>query len=206
MESVGGSITGITRNYKNKGNYIPQKSYECVSYRKYGRAKCVCHNIKEDILLENFKKLLLLFRDNYIDEINSIKLKEHKSSEKKDMDKLKINLKSLEAEYKILISQKIKEIASSSEDKREFIENTYKNLEEEKYNEMVKEKNKLQELENKNLERRKEKINKAIDYFNKIIYAEIPDKAILNMLIDKIYIYHDKSAKLELKIDIEKLI
>ena len=64
----------------------------------------------------------------------------------------------------------------------------------------------MQELQNEDIEIKQEKMKQTIDYFNQIIEAEIPDKAILNMLIDKIYIYHDKSAKFELKIDIKKLI
>ena len=112
----------------------------------------------------------------------------------------------MEAEYKVLISQRIKEIASSSKDKREFIENTYKSLEEEKYKEIEKTKKKLQELQNEDIEIKQEKMKQTIDYFNQIIEAQVPDKAILNMLIDKIYIYHDKSVKFELKIDISRLI
>ena len=166
----------------------------------------VCHNVREDYLLANFKNFLILLRDNYISEINNLKLKEYKSSKKKNLEEQKNNLKNLEAEYKVLISQRIKEIASSSKDKREFIENTYKSLEEEKYKEIEKTKKKLQELQNEDIEIKQEKMKQTIDYFNQIIEAQVPDKAILNMLIDKIYIYHDKSVKFELKIDIKKLI
>ena len=67
-------------------------------------------------------------------------------------------------------------------------------------------KKKLQELKNEDLEIKQEKMKQTIDYFNQIIEAEVPDKAVLNMLIDKIYIYHDKSVKFELKIDINKII
>ena len=117
-----------------------------------------------------------------------------------------MNLKNLEAEYKVLVSQRIKEIASSTEDKRIFIENIYKGLEEEKYKEIEKAKRKLEELKNEDLESKQEKLKQTIDYFNQIIESDEIDKAVLNMLIDKIYIYHDKSAKFELKIDIKKLL
>ena len=206
MENANGSVTGVARVRSQREGYVPKKLYECVAYRKYGKSRCVCHNVREDILLTNFKNFLILLRDNYIDEINSLKLEQFKSSKQKNLEELKLSLKNLEAEYKVLISQRIKEITSSSEDKREFVENTYKNLEEEKYKEIEKTKKKLQELKNEDLEIKQEKMKQTIDYFNQIIEAEVPDKAILNMLIDKIYIYHDKSTKFELKIDIEKLI
>jgi len=174
--------------------------------RKYGKSRCVCHNVREDIILANFKNFLILLRNSYITEINNLKLEEYKSSKKKNIEEIKSNLKNLEIEYKILVSQRIKEIATSTEDKKIFIENTYKSLEEEKYKELEKAKKKLKELQKEDLELKQEKLKQTIDYFNQIIEKDVPDKAILNMLIDKIYIYHDKSAKFELKIDIEKMI
>lgn len=202
----GGSVTGVVRVRSKKEGYVPKKLYECVNYRKYGKSRCVYHNVREDILLANFKNFLILLRDNYITEINNLKLEEYKSSKKKDIEQLKQNLKNLEAEYKVLVSQRIKEIINYSDDKREFIENTYKVLEEEKYKDIERTKRKFIELQKENLEIKQEKLKQTIDYFNQIIENDTPDKAILNMLIDKIYIYHDKSVKFELKIDIEKLL
>lgn len=202
----GGSVTGVTRVRGKKEGYIPKKLYECVSYRKYGKSRCVCHNVREDILLANFKNFLILLRDSYKVEIESLKLEEYKSSKKKSLKELKLELKNLEAEYKILISQRIKEISCSVEEKKGFIENTYKSLEEEKYKEIEKVNKKLQELKSEDLEIKQEKLKQTIDYFNQIIEDDVPDKAILNMLIDKIYIYHNKSVKFELKVGIEKLL
>lgn len=201
----GGSVTGVTRVSSNREVYVPKKLYECVSYRKYGKSRCVCHNIREDLLLANFRNFLILLRDNYMSEINNLKLEEYKSNKKKNLEEQKLRLKNLEAEYKVLVSQRIKEIATSLKDKREFIENTYKGLEEEKYKEIEKTKRKLEELQKEDLETKQEKLKQTIDYFNQIIEDDEPDKAILNMLIDKIYIYHDKSVKFDLKLDISKL-
>ena len=206
MENANGSVTGVARVRSQQEGYVHKKLYECMAYRKYGKSRCVCHNVREDYLLANFKNFLILLRDNYISEINNLKLNEYRSSKKKNLEEQQNNLKNLEAEYKVLISQRIKEIASSLEDKREFIENTYRSLEEEKYKEIEKTKKKLQELKNEDLEIKQEKMKQTIDYFNQIIEAEVPDKTILNMLIDKIYIYYDKSVKFELKIDIDNLI
>ncbi len=202
----GGSITGLVRVRSPREEYFPKKLYECVAYRKYGTSRCVCHNVREDILLANLKEFLISLKDNYMLEINNLKLEEYKSNKKKNLEEIKLNLKNLEAEYKVLVVQRIKELASSAEDKKKFIENTYKSLEEEKYKDIEKEKRKLEELKNEELEIKQEKLKQTIDYFNQIIESGEPDKAILNMLIDKIYIYHDKSVKFELKIDMEKLI
>lgn len=206
MENVTGSVTGVAIIRNKKKNYVPKKLYECVSYRKYGKSRCVCHNVREDILLANFKIFLINLKDNYISEINTLKLVEYKSSKRNDFEQLELNLKNLEAEYKVLISQKIKELASSTKDKEEFIESAYKSLEKEKYREIKKTEDKLKKIQNKDLEIKQEKLKHTIDYFNQIIESDEPDKAILNMLIDKIYIYHDKSVRFELKLDIKKLI
>lgn len=199
----GGSVTGVTRVRNEKED---DKMYECVNYRKYGKSRCVCHNLREEFLLANLKELLLLLRDSYMEEINNLTLEEYKTSEKKNLEEQKINLRNLENEYKVLVSQRIKEIANASENKREFIENTYKGLEEEKYKEIEKIKRKLEELRNADAQMKQEKLKKTIDYFNQIIENDEPNKTILNMIIDKIYIYHDKSVKFELKIDIKKII
>lgn len=155
----GGSVTGVARVRSNREGYVPKKLYECVSYRKYGKLRCVCHNVREDLLLANFKNFLILLRDNYILEINNLKLEKYKSNKRKNVEVHKYNLKNLEGEYKVLVSQRIKEIASSSEDKREFIENIYKGLEEEKYKEIEKTKRKLAELQNEDLEMKHGKKN-----------------------------------------------
>ena len=80
MENANGSVTGVARVRSQREGYVPKKLYECVAYRKYGKSRCVCHNVREDYLLANFKNFLILLRDNYISEINNLKLKEYKSS------------------------------------------------------------------------------------------------------------------------------
>ncbi|MCI8760637.1 MAG: recombinase family protein [Clostridia bacterium] len=202
----GGSITGVTRIRSNKEGTMPKKMYECVSYRKYGKTRCVCHNIGEDILLANFKNFLILLRDKYMTEINHLKLKDYSFGKKEDFEEMTLSLRNLELEYKVLVSQKIKQIAFETEDKKIFIENTYKSLEEEKYKQIEIMKRRLDKLKSEDTYQRQERYKKVIDYFNQIIENDELDKTILNMLIDKIYIYHDKSARFELKINLEKFI
>ena len=81
----------------------------------------------------------------------------------------------------------------------------YKNLEDEKYKDIQELRNRLKEIENLSTKEEQES-KQALDYFDLIIENEKIDKAILNMLIDKIYIYHDKSVEIKLKIDINKLL
>ena len=46
----------------------------------------------------------------------------------------------------------------------------------------------------------------VIEYFDDIIKSNEPNRYILECLIDKMWIYHDKSVKFELKPNIKKLI
>ena len=46
----------------------------------------------------------------------------------------------------------------------------------------------------------------VIEYFDDIIKSNEPNRYILGCLIDKMWIYHDKSVKFELKPNIKKLI
>ena len=55
----------------------------------------------------------------------------------------------------------------------------------------------------------KEKVQKlktAVEYFDDIINSDEPNRYILESLIDKIWIYHDKSIRFDLKPEIEKLV
>ena len=51
-----------------------------------------------------------------------------------------------------------------------------------------------------------EEIHTAIDYFDEIIKAKEPNRAILEALIDTVWINHDKSVRFDLKPDIKSLI
>lgn len=89
---------------------------------------------------------------------------------------------------------------------REIIENTYKELEKEKMQNISYLQALLEKDEKENLEEKANKLKPSIEYFDDIINSEVPNKMILQMIIDKIYIYRDKTIRFDLKTDIEKLI
>ena len=84
-----------------------------------------------------------------------------------------------------------------------MIENTYKELEKDKTN-RIEQLQKLLEQQQEDLDT--EKIKTAIEYFDDILKSNEPNRYILECLIDKIWIYHDKSVKFELKPEISRLI
>ena len=64
----------------------------------------------------------------------------------------------------------------------------------------------LERIDNENNQEKKQKIKKAIDYFDEIIKSDVPDKMVLNEVLEKVIIYHDKSIEFKLKMNIDKLI
>ena len=104
-------------------------------------------------------------------------------------------------------SQKSKELTNTTNEyQREMIENTYKELEKDKTN-RIEQLQKLLEQQQKDLDTEKiKKLKTAIEYFDDILKSNEPNRYILECLIDKIWIYHDKSVKFELKPEISRLI
>lgn len=107
----------------------------------------------------------------------------------------------------MLINQKIKEMASCNNSmQREIIENTYNELEKEKMQSIAYLQGLIQSDEKKSLEEKIQELKTALEYFDEIINAKEPNRIILQMIIDKIYIHRDKTIRFSLKADIEKLL
>ena len=107
----------------------------------------------------------------------------------------------------MLINQKIKELASCNNSmQREIIENTYKELEEEKMQSIYYLKTAIEEDDKKTLEQNIIKLKTSVEYFDEIINSEEPNRIILQMIIDKIYIHRDKTIRFKLKTNIDKIL
>ena len=87
-----------------------------------------------------------------------------------------------------------------------MIENAYKELENDKQNQIISLKEILSKEDEKILQDRKEKVETAIEVFDQIIDSNEPSKFLLNSIIDKIIIYSDRTIEFRLKGNIEKLI
>ena len=87
-----------------------------------------------------------------------------------------------------------------------MIENTYRELEIDKTNQIEKLQQILKKEEQEISKEKIKKLKNAIEYFDEIIAKEIPSRYVLENIIDKIWIYSDKTVKFDLKVDIEKLI
>lgn len=197
--------TGVARVRSKRPNYVSKKVYECSMYRKYGSSRCCSHNIKEEYILDNFKLLLRKLREEYSQLLKDMSLNTIKQKSKNNRGKLENDLKRLKAEYKMITEEKIKQMASNP-DGKEIIEETFANIEKEKMTKIKGITATLDRINSEDVEKKKEKVKNAIDYFDEIINAEKPSKDLLNNVLKEIKIYHDKTIKFELKMEIEKLI
>ena len=128
-----------------------------------------------------------------------------KQKSKNNVEKLERELEKLKMEYKMIAEEKIKQLASNI-DGKEIIEETFEVIEKEKLSKIQGIKVTLDRINSEDAERKKQKVKNAIDYFDEIINAERPSKELLNNVIEEIKIYHDKTVKFELKMEIDKLI
>ena len=184
-----------------------QKGYECSQYRTYGKARCKCHEIKESDIIIHLKEFLKFTKEKYQDEINKIEIDVKTNKEQTNKEKIKFEIETLKAEYKVLLNQKIKDLANNTNDyQKQMIEDSYKELEIEKTSRIEKLQKILQKAEQGISNEKTKKLKIAIEYFDKVISAEVPSRYVLENIIDTIWIYSDKTVKFDLKVDTKKLI
>ena len=184
-----------------------QKGYECSQYRTYGKARCKCHEIKESDIIIHLKEFLKFTKEKYQDEINKIEIQVKTNKEQTNKEKIKFEIETLKAEYKVLLNQKIKDLAgNNNEYQKQMIEGSYKELEIEKTSRIEKLQEILQKAEQDISNEKIKKIKTAIEHFDEVISAEVPSRYVLENIIDTIWIYNDKTLKFDLKVDIKKLI
>ena len=155
----------------------------------------------------HLKEFLKFTKQNYLEEIKSIKIEIKKENQNNDKLKSKNKLNILNEEYKMLVSQKIKELASATNQfQKEIIENTYKELEEEKRQSIYYLQTAIESDKKKSLEESVVKLKTAVEYFDDIINSEEPNRMMLQMVIDRIFIDRDKTIRFELKPDMSKIL
>lgn len=198
----GFGVSGITMNRKQK-----KKGYECSQYRTYGKARCKCHEIKESDIIIHLKEFLKFTKEKYQDEINKIEIEAKTNKEQSNKEKIKFEIETLKAEYKVLLNQKIKDLAGNNDEyQKQMIEDSYKELGLEKTRRIEKLQEILQKAEQDISKEKIIKLKTAMEYFDEIISAEVPSRYALENIIDTIWIYSDKTVKFDLKVDTKKLI
>lgn len=198
---------GFAATGKNIGRYPGvRRGYECTRYSKYGRQGCVCHNVWEERLVFYFKEFLRDVRIQYKDYLNSLCLEDNKKNIFTTQTKLQKELNNVGEELKMLLNQKIKDLIKENKTEyQEIIENSYSQLEKEKKSKIEELSFRIEELNRISVRDIENKMKTAIAIFDTIIDAERPERKDLELILDKIFIYKDKSVEFKLLVDINEL-
>lgn len=187
-------------------NKEQSRGYQCSRYRKYGTRQCVDNKIPEAKVLFYFNSFLRDVRDKYKTYINTIDLNKTKKNTEENIKILEKDIKILENELKLLYNQKIKDIIKESNvEYKNIIENSYNELEQEKKDKISLLKKELDNIKNINVDDIKNKITSAIEKFDAIIEADRPDRKLLELVLDKIYLSDNGQLEFKLLINIDNL-
>jgi site-specific DNA recombinase len=192
------------KNIKKKPNV--QMGYDCLMYQKYGLKYCSSHSVSEEKLLFYFKEFLKDIKEKYKSYLESLNFKEKKKDINRNLNKIIKDLSVLNDELKLLYNQKIKDILKETNiEYRQIIENSYTELENEKKKQIsifTKKAEELQQISNNDIEKN---IKTAIEVFDDIINCETPNRKMLEMILEKIIIYKDRTVEFKLLVSIAKL-
>lgn len=186
-------------------------AYTCGTYHKRGLSGCTSHFIKCETLDFALKEYVRMVRDNSQEMIKQLEaaLREEKvetGQTKTTVEILRQRIEDTKSEMKLLMRQKVKEIARNPENEA---------LYEETYGEMLDElANQVDSLESQiELTVTKQnavvRVNRtaktAIDIFNDIIEKDKLTRADLEVIIDKVIVYEDR-VEVQLKANIDALL
>jgi site-specific DNA recombinase len=192
----------------NLAKYPKEKrGYNCTMYQKYGKAKCTNHSITEEKLLIYVKDTVKEILNIYENYINKIQIENKKKNIQSALNKTKKDLDIANQELKMLISQKIKDIMKEQNvEYKTIIEDSYNELENDKKKSITELVKKIDQLEIIEKSKDEVEIKKHVEVLKEIINSDRPNKALLELVIDKIYLNSDKIPKIKLKRDIQNVI
>lgn len=183
-------------------------SYACRVYRERGVSACSAHSINKKELDLIVKDYLILCRSAMkcmIESLDSIIHEQIKQNNGKDK-KIKIikeNIKNTQEELKIIMQQKIRDIAANPT-MAEMISKTYDEMQNDKLNKINNMQAQINEYEDidKNKNNIKRNFKTALEMFDDIIKTPTMTKRQLETLVEKIYIYDDQSIEIKLRGDL----
>lgn len=186
-------------------------AYTCGTYHVRGTAGCTSHHVRVDFLDSLLKEYIRKVRDNSAEMLRI--LQENLNFEKRTTesgmqaaDELRKQIEEERAELKVMMRQKIRDVARASGDAR-IIEETYDALIEEANNRIDGLENQLAMVaDTTNTITKVNRVAKTvIDIFSDILEKEKLDKRDLHLIIDRIIVYEDV-IEIKLKADVDELL
>lgn len=200
--NCGFAVSGKTIK-RAKGNII---CYGCTDYIKYGTKRCNCGYIKENYLVLLIKQILQDTRNQYYEILNVIKVEKYNDKKENILQKLNQELNNKKCQMQMYLIQKTENLSNEIDIvKKGILEENYNVLIDLRVSEITDLNNKIKEIKEIKKDKAIENIQTILDKFDYLINAENPDRYTLDSLINKIYLYPDKSLKIDLRVNIDEL-
>ena len=154
------------------------------------------------------EQLQVFFKEvckKYNNVIKNLELKNSKCYEKKEKERITRQIDRNKCEYKLLIEQKIKSLIGVNDEKKDMIERTYNQMEDEILNRIKKleeYKENIKIFDNKKL---KNELSDNVKVFKQILKEENLNSVIISKVLDKAYI-NGKNIEFKLKMNIDELL
>lgn len=198
----GGSLTVV---HYNKNEIT---SYACRVYRERGVSACSAHSINKkelDLMIKDYLMLCRSAMKCMIESLDSIIYEQLKQNSGKDkrLKSIKENIKVAQEELKIIMQQKIRDIAANPS-MAEMISKTYDDMQNEKLNKINSMQAQINEYEDidKNKSNIKRNFNTALEMFDEIVNSQTITKRQLETIVEKICIYDNQSIEIKLRGDL----
>lgn len=183
-------------------------SYACRTYRQRGVSACSAHSINKkelDIIIKDYLILCRSAMKCMIESLDSVIYEQLKQNNGKDkrLKMIKENIKIEQEELKIIMQQKIRDIAANPS-MAEMISKTYDEMQNEKMKKINGMQAQINEYENidKNKNNIKRNFKTALEMFDDIIGSPKITKRQLETLVEKIYIHDDQTIEIKLRGDL----
>ena len=184
-----------------------ERGYECTQYAKYGSGRCVSHSVPESRLLFLLKEFLKDAGTKYRECLAAMVFpNEGERGVSREITLLERDIEDAVERLKAVILLKAGDIMREQDgESRKIIENSYITLEDDIKKRIKGAAKRLEELRRALDRDTKNDIRSAAELYDLIIEKERPDRSMLELILDRIYIYHDKSVEFKLLADIGRL-
>lgn len=206
-KDCGNRLTPVKRQTSKR----ERKYYVCSTYNTKGRRYCSkAHLIEEDTLMEDVITYIKLCRNALCQVITTYDLKDL-DSERKTLEKKQLEIHNNISEYKhqlkVLLAQKIKDMASAS-DNQDLLNETYDSMQKDLLYKIQKLELQLKDLNTSILESSDVtgKLNSALDVVDRVIAGGKLSRQDIELLIEKITVDSNGMPEITLKYGLSDLI
>ncbi len=193
------------RNLDKGPGKVP--GYECTRYAKYGLRGCVRHSIPESKALFFFKEFLSDLKEQHEECLKNLKVETRRKERKDSLRKLQKDERYANEELQMLLKQKVADLmAEGDPESRILLEDNYNELisrQNKKIKELRQNISDFERIEGVDLE---DCSKSGLEVFNRILNESSPDRKLLELILDRVVIYHDGNIEFKMQINMDGLV